>query len=188
MAIRIFVDAGHNPEPPNTGAEGFGRREQDITYAVAKELEQLLSGDPDFEVRLSRPTPETQLGDSNTGSLRARTDAANRWGADWFTSLHTNAANSPDAGGTEGYAYSKNSRGYRLGKSIVDSISEASGFRNRGMKVNPTLYVLRRTAMPAVLIEMGFITNPYEGRVMEEDPGLFAGAVFRGIRSFFGLS
>lgn len=51
MAIKIFIDQGHNPSGPNTGAEGFGLKEQDITYQVGKELAELLRADDRFEVR-----------------------------------------------------------------------------------------------------------------------------------------
>ena len=54
MAIRIFIDQGHNPSGPNTGAEGNGLIEQEITYTVGLYLAELLSADPRFEVRLSR--------------------------------------------------------------------------------------------------------------------------------------
>ena len=61
MAIKIFIDQGHNPSGPNTGAEGFGLKEQDITYQVGKDLAALLRADERFEVRLSRNTPEERL-------------------------------------------------------------------------------------------------------------------------------
>ena len=76
MAIKIFIDQGHNPSGPNTGAEGFGLKEQDITYQVGKELAALLRADERFEVRLSRNTPEERLGTSNATSLAARVRAA----------------------------------------------------------------------------------------------------------------
>ena len=47
MAIRIFIDQGHNPSGPNTGAEGNGLIEQDITYTVGLYLAELLSADPE---------------------------------------------------------------------------------------------------------------------------------------------
>ena len=74
MAIKIYIDQGHNPSSPNTGAEGNGYAEQDITYAVGQSLATLLRNNGNFEVRLSRPTPETQLGTSNASSLKARVD------------------------------------------------------------------------------------------------------------------
>lgn len=76
MAIKIFIDQGHNPSGPNTGAEGFGLKEQDITYQVGKDLAALLRADERFEVRLSRNTPEERLGTSNATSLAARVRAA----------------------------------------------------------------------------------------------------------------
>ncbi|MBE6674512.1 MAG: N-acetylmuramoyl-L-alanine amidase, partial [Ruminococcaceae bacterium] len=89
MAIKVYIDQGHNPNPPNTGAEGNGYREQDITYRVGQSLAELLRSNGNFEVRLSRPTPQTQLGTSNASSLRQRVNEANSWGADYFISIHT---------------------------------------------------------------------------------------------------
>ncbi len=185
MAIKIFIDQGHNPENPNAGAEGNGLREQDIVYAVGIELAELLRANPDFEVRLSRPTPDTQLGSSNSQSLRRRVDDANVWGADYFISIHTNAADSPSANGVEAFAYSRGSRAFELGEDILDSLSEATGLRNRGMQVRTGLYVLRKTNMPAVLVEIGFITNPTEARLMSTQPELFARGIYNGIVDYF---
>ena len=89
---KIYFDQGHNPVPPNTGAVGNGLREQDVSYEVGRRLAALLRRSGNYEVRLSRPTRETQLGTSNTSSLRARVDDANSWGADYFISIHTNAS------------------------------------------------------------------------------------------------
>ena len=87
MAIKIFIDQGHNPSGPNTGAEGFGLKEQDMTDQVGKDLAALLRADERFEVRLSRNTPEERLGTSNATSLAARVRAANAWPADYFVSM-----------------------------------------------------------------------------------------------------
>ena len=61
LAIKIFVDQGHNPSGHNTGAENSGVYEQDITYNVGMYLAEMLKGNPEFEVRVSRPTPERSL-------------------------------------------------------------------------------------------------------------------------------
>lgn len=79
MAIKIYIDQGHNPEGINAGAEGFGIREQDITYQVGHFLFDILSEDYRFTARLSRPTPQTTLGYSNTSSLKERVTQANTW-------------------------------------------------------------------------------------------------------------
>ena len=103
MAIKIFVDQGHNPQNPNAGAEVKGVREQDINYEVGVRLAALLRADPDFDVRLSRDTPEEQLGTSNATSLQARVYEANTWGADYFVSLHCNTSTNTSASGSDAY-------------------------------------------------------------------------------------
>ncbi len=186
MAIKIYIDQGHNPVNPNAGAEGSGYREQDIVYRIGQELATRLRANPDFEVRLSRPTPETQLGTSNNSSLAARVRDANEWGADYFISLHNNASDNPSAAGTEAFAYARDTPGFRLGENIVEEISRLTDLRNRGVKVRPGLYVLKKTAMPSVLVELGFITNRRDADLMYNNPGLFADAVYQGILNFVG--
>ncbi len=181
---KIYIDQGHNPENPNAGAVGQGLREQDISYRVGQELAALLRRSGNYEVRLSRPTPETQLGTSNASSLRARVNDANSWGADYFISIHTNASDNSSASGVEAYAYSRESRAFELGEDIVEEIADITGERDRGMKVRPGLYVLKNTAMPAVLVEIGFITNPGDAAIMRSDPALYAQGIYDGIVDF----
>ena len=186
MSIKIYIDQGHNPVNPNAGAEGSGLREQDLVYTIGQRLADRLRADPNFEVRLSRPTRDTLLGTTNATSLAARVNEANRWGADYFISLHTNAASSPSATGTEAYAYARGTPAFRLGEDILQNLSSVTGLRNRGMQARPGLYVLRKTQMPAVLVELGFITSPRDATLMRDDPGLFAEGIYRGIREFTG--
>ena len=186
MATKIYIDQGHNPENPNAGAEGNGLREQTITYNVGQELASLLRANPDFEVRLSRPTPTTSLGTSNATSLQARVNDANSWGADYFISIHTNASDNANATGVEAFAYTRPSRAFSLGEDIVDQLAATTGLRDRGMKTRPGLYVLRRTDMPAVLVEIGFISNPMDAALMNSNPELFARGIYNGIVEYVG--
>ena len=186
MAIKIYIDQGHNPLNPNAGAEGNGLREQDIVYAVGIELAERLRANPNFEVRLSRPTPDTQIGTSNTTSLRLRVEDANRWGADYFISIHTNASTIPSATGSEAFAFSAPSAAFSLGEDILYWLNRTTGLRNRGMKVRTGLYVLRKTTMPAVLVELGFITNTGDAMLMTNRPDLFAQGIYRGILEYTG--
>lgn len=188
MAIKIYVDMGHNPRNPNAGAEGNGYKEHDITYDIGRRLAALLNADPNFEARTSHSSPDEVLGTSNATSLAARVNDANSWGADYYISLHTNASTAATASGIEGYAYSEASQGYALGEDITAALSEATGLVNRGMFVRPTLYVLRRTAMPAVLIELGYITNAGDAYLMVSEPDVFARGIYNGILRYFGLA
>ncbi len=187
MAIKIYIDQGHNPVNPNAGAEGNGLREQNIVYRIGQELATLLRANDDFEVRLSRPTAETQLGTSNATSLAARVNEAKSWGADYFISLHNNASELSAATGSEAFAYSRSSRGFALGEDILAGLAATTGLPNRGMFTRPSLYVLRRTNMPSVLVELGFITNSRDARLMNEQPELFARGVYDGIVAYTGV-
>ena len=186
MSIKIYVDQGHNPVNPNAGAEGNGLREQDLVYTIGQELADRLRADPDFEVRLSRPTRDTLLGTTNATSLAARVSEANRWGADYFISLHTNAASSPSAGGSEAYVYARGTPAFGFAEDILTNLTDITGLRDRGVQARPGLYVLRKTQMPATLVELGFITNPRDAALMRDEPGLFAEGIYRGIKEYVG--
>lgn len=187
VAIKIYLDQGHNPVNPNAGAEGNGLREQDIVFRIGVETAALLNSDPSFEARLSRPTADTQLGTSNASSLAARVRDANAWGADYFISLHTNAADSAAATGSEAFVYSQGGAAAALATDILASLEQETGLFDRGVFSRPSLYVLRRTVMPATLLELGFITNPRDARLMNGSPELFARGIYEGIRRYTGV-
>lgn len=186
--MKIFIDQGHNPQNPNAGAEANGVREQDVTYVVGVELAALLRSNPFFEVRLSRNSPTEQLGTSNTSSLATRVNAANSWGADYFISLHCNASVNTSASGSEVYVYSDTSPAYPLGEDVLVGLHNATGLPNRGVRVNPSLYVLRKTTMPALLVEMGYLTNPVDAELLSTDPQSFARGIYNGMLNYFGLT
>ena len=187
MAIKIFIDQGHNPEGVNAGAEGFGYREQDINYAVGTRLGELLRQDGRFDVRLSRNAPTDSLGTSNATSLAARVRAANEWGADYFISIHANASTNPTANGTEVYVYKQPSTAANLAEAVLIGIVDRMETKNNGVRINPALYVLRRTRMPAILVELGYITNEADVTKMTEDPWGFAQGIYNGLLQYFEL-
>lgn len=187
MAIKIYIDQGHNPQGFNAGAEGNGLREQDINFAVGLELYDLLEDDDRFEVRLSRPTPETVLGTSNATSLSARVNAANAWPADYFISIHSNASTNPSVNGSEVYVYRDSGPAYDLAGEVLEAMVAEVGTKNNGVRVNPSLYVLRRTQMPAILVELGYITNASDAEKLSNMQEEFAEGIYRGLLNYLGL-
>lgn len=186
MATKIYIDQGHNPVNPNAGSEGNGFREQDIVYTIGQQTADSLRS-YGFDVRLSRPTPTTQLGTSNTTSLAARVNDANSWGADYFISLHTNASENSSASGSEAFVYNRNSPAEALASNILTQLNYATGIKTRGVFVRPGLYVLRKTKMPATLVELGFITNPSDAELMAYSPQLFAAGITNGVLAYLGM-
>ena len=188
MPIKIYIAQGHNPRGFNTGAEGNGYYEQDLTYEIGRRLYNMLSSNPEFTPRLSRPTPDTVLGTTNSTSLSTRVNEANSWGADIFISLHNNAAENQRATGNAALVYGPRQRvANDLAADILEQLTLTTGLRNRGIIYRPGLYVLKETEMPAVLVEMGFITNPTDADLLANSPYLFSTGIYRGILKYYGL-
>ena len=187
MSIRIFIDQGHNPSGPNAGAEGNGLREQDVNFNVGIYLAGLLNDDPRFEARVSRPTPETSLGTSNSTSLQARVNMANEWPADYFISIHCNSNSNPAINGSEMYVYRSYTQSSWLAQHILNAVVARVGTRDNGVRLNPSLYVLRKTTMPAVLVELAYLSNTEDAEKLRNDQSGFAWGIYNGLLSYFGL-
>lgn len=181
MAIKIFIDQGHNPRGFNSGAEANNLREQDITYNVGIRLAEILRQDGRFEVLTSRTCISQIVGYSNSTSLEERVWKANWWGADYFLSIHCNSSTNPNANGSEIYVYRSQTRAYFMAQDILEQITSQAGTRSRGVKINPSFYVLRRTNMPAMLIELAFITNTSDADKLANDQSVFAQAIYDGL-------
>lgn len=189
MAIRIFIDQGHNPTGHhNIGTSWYGLYEQDITYQVGAYLADMLRSDPRFEVRLSRPTPETVLGINDATSLRERVRMANQWPANYFISIHANANVNTAINGTEVYIYRFYTQANWLAEQVMDGIVETVGTKNNRVRVNPTLYVLKNTNMPAILTELGYLSNPSDAEKLRNDQYQFAQGIYIGIKRYFGFA
>lgn len=187
MAIKVFIDQGHNPYGFNAGAEAFGVREQDITYVVGAYLANILSADYRFEVMTSRQNPYEIIGYDINSSLRERVDMANTWGADYFISIHVNANVNPAINGTEAYVYVEGSPSYYLGLDIVQEIVRRVGTKNNGTYTRPSLYVLRRTQMPSVLVELAYLTNYEDFVLLTTMQYQFAYGIYVGLLNYLGL-
>lgn len=187
MAIKIYVDQGHNPGNINAGAEGNGVVESEVTYWVGIYLAAFLFADPRFEVKVSRRFPDTVLGTDQASSLRIRVDEANAWPADYFISIHANANPNPDINGSEVYVYQRNTVAYDLAVDVLDSIVNIVKTKDNLVRTNPSLYVLRRTTMPAILVELGYLTNKEDAQKLLDDQFLFGLSIYIGILNYLEL-
>lgn len=189
MAIKIFIDQGHNPTNyHNSGAIGYGLHEEDITYQVGAYLAEMLNSDPRFEARLSRPTPTTVLGSTNATSLIQRVEMANQWPANYFISIHANFNENPQINGTEMYIYRLYTQANWLAEQVIDGIVETVGTKNNGIYARPSLYVLRKTKMPSLLVELAYLSNYADAEKLRDDQYSFAEGIFVGIMRYFGFS
>ena len=166
--MKIMLDPGHTGVT-DPGAVAGGLREADVTLDVALKLRDLLAGVPGLEVRLTRDrhvdlaTPYTQSAD-----LRARTNMANNWPADVYLSIHVNAAANPEARGVETFHHVKASDEAVRVAHVLHRYLVPHFTRSRGVK-SADFHVLRETRMPAVLVELGFITNDDDRRLLADE-------------------
>jgi N-acetylmuramoyl-L-alanine amidase len=101
--------------------------------------------------------------------LSERCNIANNAKADLFISIHANAADAESAEGFETLHYPTSTGGKKLAGLIQEEVINDLNPRDRGLKERDNLYVLKNTHMPAVLIEMGFITNIEEEKKLNND-------------------
>lgn len=99
-----------------------------------------------------------------------------------FISVHCNSATKPEAHGIE--VLYKTSRGKEFAKITLDELVKATGLTSRGVKYRENLHVLNRTKAPAILIELAFLSNPIEEKLLIEKPEIFANAIWEAIKKF----
>lgn len=177
--MKIFIDAGHNFSGADTGASGNGIREQNITFLIADKLKNLLVS-YGHEVFISRNSLEDNVGSTLSDSLNTRVNLANRYSVDLFVSIHCNAFNG-EASGTETLVYSFNSKANEYAECIQKAITEKLGTKDRGIKERKDLAVLKKTSMPAILVETAFIDNEHDANLLLKKQDDFAEAIFEGI-------
>ena len=89
-------------------------------------------------------------------------------GADWFISFHRNSSPQPNQySGVESLVYGLSGQKVDMAENINGALGEL-GFNNLGVRARPGLVVLRRTRMPAVLVEVGFINNDKDNALFDE--------------------
>ena len=156
----VIIDPGHGgPDPGAIGIRGI--RETDVVLDVSKRVKQLLS-EKGVRVRLTRKS-EIDL------DLPPRVLFANRTGADIFVSIHANASQGKkrNINGLETFYY-RGWKGRLLAKRIQKHILRVSpGSPDRGVKQG-RFYVIKNTRMPAVLVEIGFLTGRLDARRLEQ--------------------
>jgi len=165
VRVVVVVDPGHGGQDP--GAIGIGGlREKDVILPIALEVARLLERQGVNAV-LTRA-------DDRFVDLAPRVALAEAARATLFVSIHANAISlsRPDVNGLETYYAPGSSSGARLAQTIHSSILRTVRVRDRGVR-QARFYVLRKTSMPATLVEVGFVTG-------REDAANLRSVIYRG--------
>ena len=190
----VYLDAGHGGYDP--GASYFGISEKSLTLAIQSRVKAKLESEG-YQVVTTR-TSDTYV------DLTDRSRAANASESDIFVSIHINASGSSAAQGIETYYYqpyaeypsrinatyhanpTRLSMSDTLANAIQSSLINATGAQNQGVK-RRTFAVLRETTAPAVLLELGFLSNPQEAARLNTSSyqETLANAIVAGIKSYY---
>ena len=190
----VYLDAGHGGYDP--GASYFGISEKSLTLAIQSRVKAKLEAEG-YQVVTTR-TSDTYV------DLIDRSRAANASESDIFVSIHINASGSSAAQGIETYYYqpyaeypsrinatyhanpTRLSMSDTLANAIQSSLINATGAQNQGVK-RQTFAVLRETTAPAVLLELGFLSNPQEAARLNTSAyqETLANAIVAGIKSYY---
>ncbi|MDU5766044.1 MAG: GBS Bsp-like repeat-containing protein [Streptococcus salivarius] len=192
----VYLDAGHGGYDP--GASYFGISEKSLTLAIQSRVKAKLEAEG-YQVVTTR-TSDTYV------DLTDRSRAANASESDIFVSIHINASGSSATQGIETYYYqpyaeypSRINATYHanptrlnmsdtLANAIQSSLINATGAQNQGVK-RQTFAVLRETTAPAVLLELGFLSNPQEAARLNTSAyqETLANAIVAGIKRYYSI-
>lgn len=176
----VVIDPGHGGSDP--GTISFTKNpEKHFALALGLKVQALLEKEPDIELIMTR---ETDIYPTRS----ERVKLANDLKADVFVSIHGNSVTAaPQVSGTETYYYQRESS-KELASLIHKNLIKALGFKDRGVK-NGNYQVIRETTMPAVLLEVGFLSNKAEEEAMmsENNQNKAAQAIVDGIKEYLNL-
>ena len=159
MATKIVIDAGHGGSV-DPGAVYKGREEKNDNLNLAMAVGKILS-ENGVDVVYTRT-------DDTYQTPFEKAQIANEDGADFFLSFHRNSSPLPNQySGAESLVYDLSGTKAELAKNINGALGEL-GFKDLGVSARPGLVVLRRTRMPAVLIETGFINNDSDNALFDK--------------------
>lgn len=188
MSYIVCIDPGHGGKDRwNVGPTGYV--EADGTLDIALNVRDFLTASG-VQVILTRVTDTNLHWENDTmRDLRSRANYANITNADYFISIHTNAAGVPEPNGTETYCLIKGGNGEKLAQAIQEAVVDLLNTKSRGVKEG-NFTVLRETEMPAVLVEVAFHTNPYEEALLKtvEFRRKSGFAIAKGIANFLGVN
>lgn len=171
MPVSIMLDAGHGGRDP--GAVYNGRQEKDDVLKLVLAIGEILQNS-EIDVEYTRTT------DIYETPFQKATEA-NEAGVDFFISIHRNS--SPLANqymGVESLIYNLSGIKYEMAENINAQL-ETVGFKDLGVKARPNLVVLRRTKMPAILVEVGFINSDSDNTIFDKNFNDIAQAIADGI-------
>ena len=185
----VVLDSGHGGDDPGKiGANGV--KEKDINLAIARLLKKKLEKQGIFVVMTREG--EDDLSDpgavnAKVQDLQRRVQLIHEKKPDCVISIHQNSY--PDAAvkGAQVFYYTTSGEGKAAAEILQNELLEIDPENKKREKANNTYYILKKTEVPTVIVECGFLSNHKEAEKLSDEAyqGKIAEAVVKGIKSFF---
>ena len=176
----VVVDSGHGGSDP--GKVGInGAIEKDVNLKIAIKLKSLLE-EQGIKVIMTRED-ENGLADSKVEDLKKRVSIINQEKPLLAVSIHQNSYQGESIHGAQVFYFTHSQEGEKAAKIIQEALLEADSENTRSAKANDTYYMLKKTEVPVVIVECGFLSNQKEADLLvtEEYQQKVAEAVVNGI-------
>lgn len=179
----VVIDAGHGGHNP--GAVANGSVEADNNLAVARLVaERLKEGGADVVMTRTTDRAVASADSSLKEELQARVDLAQKQQGDIFVSIHSNSNENRQVYGAMTFYHDDMSR--TLAQAVQKNMVYRTQANDKGIQT-AGFYVLRHTAMPSILVEMGFVSNPQEAKLLSSHAYRvkLANGIYEGIEEYF---
>ncbi|WP_245589909.1 N-acetylmuramoyl-L-alanine amidase [Caldanaerobius polysaccharolyticus] len=182
----VVIDAGHGGGDPGK-VSASGVREDVINLKIATKLYNILQKNG-IKAIMTRKNNQKLEDGSDAYKLKGRAEIANASGARAFVSIHLNSFPDSQYYGAQTFYQRGSIEGEKLAKAIQAELKKLDSTNFREALPIDGLYVLRNTRIPAVIVECGFLSNPTEEQLLQDDgyQAKLAEAIYRGIKAYLG--
>ena len=186
---QVILDAGHGGSDP--GKIGLNNLlEKDINLAITKKVKKCLEKEK-ITAELTRKEDKglgtTGDGSKKTEDMQARVKMINEMKPVLTVSIHQNSYEDPEIHGAQVFYYTTSGEGKAAAEILLKELLEIDPENKKREKANNTYYILKKTEVPTVIVESGFLSNHKEAEKLSDEAyqGKIAESLVKGIMSFF---
>lgn len=187
--VSIVVDPGHGGNDP--GKVGVtGALEKDINLEIAVKLRDYLE-EKEMKAVLTREADvslaEEGASSTQVSDLKRRVEIIEEEAPEIAVSIHQNSYTDSSVSGAQVFYYGQSQEGQRLAEAIQESLAGTLDPSNhREAKANESYYILKRTSVPTVIVECGFLSNPEEESILQDEAyqDKLVEAIYKGIEVY----
>lgn len=181
----VVIDSGHGgKDPGKVGVNGVN--EADVNLKIAQKLKKILEA-KGVTVIMTRED-EGSLAGSKSEDMQKRVSIINEKKPALAVSVHQNSYSSEEVHGAQVFYYTNSAEGEKAARIMQEALLDVDGDNKRKEKANDTYYMLKRTDVPVIIVECGFLSNRAEADLLvtEEYQDRLAEAIAKGILEYMG--